>query len=273
MFTNEIKGHLKYRLGTLNKYTLAGFFYWDDLQNKFVAREGYTWYFVYTLHFVGYFVCCILAAYTWFLISPDKIPDVVVQESNVHSRHLLTLVCVIDIFMICGLIIIVSSAEVNNLPEVIASYNQGFNLNEIMRKLLIPDRQLPQDPNQLFQDNLIKFVCYFTYAFPILFACNIIQCSKPFHNLVKNFLEIHVDDSFLIVGFVVPFIAYGAVCLVNHATVVPGQSLIDSFLVTYWFYILKPVEIVNTSYEEGLRIHVFQTAQLGQQTEQNLVIF
>ncbi len=229
ILTSRIEWHLKYRLSVLNRYTIAGFFYWDEAQNKFAAREGYPKYFVYTIHFAGYLACSILAAYVCFLLNPNEILDQVGQDSSSYSKHLLTIVCILDLLMIYGLLMIVSSSEIDHLSEVVASFNQGFNLNETLRKILTPDRQLPQDQNQLLQNTLIKCVCYFSYIIPIVFAANILHPADPVHNLVKDILEVDIEFSFLIVGFIMPLEAYGAICIVHHAIVGALQCLVDIF--------------------------------------------
>ncbi len=83
---------------------------------------------------------------------------------------------------------ILSSSEMDHLPECVAAFNRGFNLNETLRKLLIPGMPLPQDGSQLIQDNLIKFACYFTFIAPILFSGNMLHPADPVHNLIQNFL-------------------------------------------------------------------------------------
>lgn len=132
MFSENIKWHLKYRFGTLSKYTIAEFFYFEETQNKFVARKGYSFYLVYIVHIIGYLICSALAAYVWFLLNPNKIPDQVIPERSTYNKYLLSTVCALVIFMICSFIMITNSSEIDNLPEVLATLNQGFTLNEIL---------------------------------------------------------------------------------------------------------------------------------------------
>lgn len=128
----------------------------------------------------------------------------------------------------------------------------------VLIKFRIPERPLPQDWNQFFQDNLVKIMCYRLHIIPIIFACNIVQSSDPSHNLLKDFLEIHVEVSFLIVGFIVPF--RGVRCGLFRKPYSCGirSDLMDIFLVKYWFNLLKPNEIANISYNKGLKAHIFQ---------------
>lgn len=105
----------------------------------------------------------------------------------------------------------------------------------------------------------------------MIFAGNIFNSPDPFHNLVKDFLEIPVEFLFLLVGFIMPLVAYGATFLVNHAIIAGFLMLVDIFLVEYWFDIAMPEKVAGCFFNDS-QLHTFQTAKLSEQTKQNLII-
>lgn len=135
MLTEQIKCHLKHRLCTLYKFTLTVFFYWDETQNKFVARKCYSWYYIRTLHFGGYLTCLTIGIQSHFLLNTVIFPDEVAQTKNEYNRHLLTLLYVMNLFMIYITIMCASSSELSHLSDVISSFNQGFHMNEILKNI------------------------------------------------------------------------------------------------------------------------------------------
>ncbi len=84
--------------------------------------------------------CTLFAIYVYILLNPDQLPEEAVKDPKSYSRFLLVLVSVLDECLICLLIVILTSSEIDHMSEVIASYNEGFKLNEILRKRLIPGR-------------------------------------------------------------------------------------------------------------------------------------